>query len=427
MVSCMQAYQFDSMNQITKLIYTLLLPVVLLASCSPTATEQTRLPANGLWRGSLQLPNVEVPFLFEIRQLTPDSMQMLIYNAEERLLLDNLHWDGDSLVMPMHIFDADIRAKVQGATMKGIYRKYDTEDEYSIPFTAVHGDTARFKHSNQPTQFNLNGRWEVEFTEDGKTKPAIGDFKQQGNRLTGTFITPTGDQRYLEGAVEGNKLMLSAFDGSRIYLFTAQATDANTLTNGEFTSGLVAYSTWQAKRNPDVTLPDAYGLTSLNNKNKPFAFTFPDMEGRPVSLSDEKFKGKVVVVQVFGTWCPNCMDEVAFLVPWYEQNKSRGVEIIALSFEKKPDLDYARSRIEKVQKRYKPGYEFLFAGSMDPEHRNQALPQLSGILAFPTTIFIGKNGRVHKIHTGFSGPGTGTFYDEFVKEFNATINELLQE
>ncbi len=418
---------FSIMNQKFKLLSAFLLAVVLLASCNRSGSKQAQLPANGLWRGVLQLPSAQVPFHFEVNQESSDSLTILLYNAEERLLLDGIRMHGDSVIIPMHIFDADIRAKVNGTTMTGTYRKYDTGGEYSIPFSAKHGVDERFENVTNQAQFNLGGRWEVLFNENGKETPAIGDFTQQGNRLTGTFLTATGDYRYLEGVVDGDKLLLSAFDGSRIYLFKAQASNENTLVNGEHFSGLTGYSTWQATRNPNVTLADAYSLTTLKNSSEPFTFTFPDMQGKPVSLSDPAFAGKVVVVQIFGTWCPNCMDEVAFLAPWYEKNKHRGVEIIALSFEKKPELDYARSRIQKVQNRYNAGYQFLFAGSMEPELRNQALPQLSNVMSFPTTIFISKAGKVHKIHTGFSGPGTGVYYDEFVKDFNATIDELLNE
>jgi hypothetical protein len=52
---------------------------------------------------------------------------------------------------------------------------------------------------------------------------------------------------------------------------------------------------------------------------------------------------------------------------------------------------------------------------------------LNSVIAFPTTIFIGKDGKVKKIHTGFTGPSTGIYYYQFKEHFNETVNELLAE
>lgn len=154
---------------------------------------------------------------------------------------------------------------------------------------------------------------------------------------------------------------------------------------------------------------------------------FPDaFTGQAVSLNDAKYKGKSVIVTILGSWCPNCIDEASFLAPWYKANRKRGVEIIGLSFERKNDPVFAKSRIEALKKRFDIDYDLLFAGLADKKYASSVLPALSEVFSFPTTIFIDKTGKVSKIHTGYSGPATGKFYEEFVKEFNRDVDGLLQ-
>jgi thiol-disulfide isomerase/thioredoxin len=135
----------------------------------------------------------------------------------------------------------------------------------------------------------------------------------------------------------------------------------------------------------------------------------------------------VVILQLFGTWCPNCMDETRFLIPWYNQNAGRGVEIIGLAFERKDDFNYASTRVKRMDSKMNVPYDLVIAGTNDKEKAALKLPMLNKIASFPTTIFIGRDGKVKKIHTGFSGPGTGKYYKEYIKEFNETVNSLLKE
>ena len=156
-------------------------------------------------------------------------------------------------------------------------------------------------------------------------------------------------------------------------------------------------------------------------------FEFPDAEGRPLSLKDERFKDKVVVVQIMGSWCPNCMDETRFLAPWYKQNRERGVEVVGLSFERSARLEDAAPLMRRMAERYEVSYAILHAGSSDKATAARSLPMLNHIMSFPTTIFIDRKGRVRQIHTGFSGPSTGVYYDTYVEEFNRFMDKLLAE
>jgi len=272
----------------------------------------------------------------------------------------------------------------------------------------------------KPVQ-NFRGRWEVQFEgEDPEAKMAVGEFKQQGSHITGTFLTLTGDYRYLEGDVSGNRFFLSCFDGSHAFLFNAMLQPDGTLT-GNYYSGQHWHDTWTARRNENAKLVNGDSLTFLKAGFDQLSFTFPDADSILVSLSDKKFQNKIVIVQIMGTWCPNCMDETAFLAPYYKKNKNDGIEIIGLDFERTDDFKKVKQNLSRLKKRFDIEYTLLYAGSTDPELRSKKLPMLNRILAFPTTIFIDRNKNVRRIHTGFSGPATGEHYEKWKSDFEKTI------
>ena len=247
-------------------------------------------------------------------------------------------------------------------------------------------------------------------------------FEQHGSKLTGTFLTTTGDLRYFEGSVKGDEFFLSAFSGSNPSLIKGKVS-GNTLT-AEIINARGSQPV-EGTRNEQAALPDAYTLTKVK-EGVPFDFTFPDaFTGKPVSLKDPKYQGKAVVVTILGSWCPNCLDETSFLAPWYRANRDRGVEIIGLAFERKNDPAFAKTRLEALKKRFGVDYDILFAGIADKKFASSVLPALSEVLSFPTTIYINRKGEVTKIHTGYTGPATGQYYEAFVKEFNEDIDELL--
>jgi thiol-disulfide isomerase/thioredoxin len=168
-------------------------------------------------------------------------------------------------------------------------------------------------------------------------------------------------------------------------------------------------------------------LTYLKEGFDKISFSFPDMEHNRISPSDEKYEGKVLILQIFGTWCPNCMDETKFLTQWYNDNHDRGVEILGLAYERKDDFDYASARVKKMKEKLGVPYDFVIAGTNDKEKAAETLPMLNKVIAFPTTIFIGKDGKVKHIRTGFEGPGTGIYYERFKERFNQIMGDLLAE
>ncbi|MGB5318599.1 TlpA disulfide reductase family protein, partial [Eudoraea sp.] len=176
-------------------------------------------------------------------------------------------------------------------------------------------------------------------------------------------------------------------------------------------------------------LPDEASLTFMNEGYEEISFSFPDVNNKIVSLKDPQFKNKVILIQVMGTWCPNCLDETKFLTEYVHKNPFDDFEVVALAFEYAKTEESAINAINRLVERIGVNYPILLAqfGSSSKVKANEKLPMLNHVISYPTTIFIDKKGKVRKIHTGFNGPATGEKYEEFKKEFNSYIMELRSE
>ncbi|WP_128547911.1 peroxiredoxin family protein [Larkinella soli] len=394
-------------------------------SCASDSAPKVK---KGIWRATLKTKGGDLPFGLELVP-NADSTTWSVYvlNGKERLKFDTATFQGDSIRIPMSIFESEIRARVSSNTMQGIFQRRRTLQSYTfIPFEARFGERHRFTNTAEPPKTSFTGKWATTFRSESDTTQAVGIFRQQGGTVTGTFLTPTGDYRFLEGNAVGDSLLLSCFDGTHAYLFKAARRPDGTLQGG-FWSGVTGYETWQARFDPAAELPDATQLTYLKPGHKTLTFSFPDLSGKPVSLADERFRNKVVVVQLLGSWCPNCMDETNFLSPWYRKNKDRGVEIVGLAYEKSADLKESAPKLQRMIERYSIGYPVLLAGTNNKAEASKTLPMLNRVIGFPTTIVLDRKGNVRQIHTGFTGPGTGNYYDTFVEDFNRLIDKLLAE
>lgn len=409
------------MKSLIVLAFTL--PVLFLFSCGSKKTGKPDL--QGRWHAELDLTGDLLPFEIGFVQ-KGENWIMEAYHAEEVLTFDEVVIIGDSIRVTLGTFDSEIRAKItDNKLIEGVFTKNYAKN-YFVPFKAEKVEKSRFEVTEKPSA-DFSGKWKTEFVEeDGDTYPAVGIFTQNGDKITGTFLTKLGDYRYLEGNVSGNDFYLSTFDGNHLFLFSGQIQEDGSV-KGKFRSGPKVKETFRAVRDENFELPDAFSLNYLKEGYETFSFTFPDINGKMVSIEDEKFRDKVVLVQIFGTWCPNCVDETKFLAPWYEKNKDRGIEIIGLAFESKPEFEYASTRVKKTIDKLQANYTFLIAGVSDKEKASEALPALNEVLAFPTLMYIDKKGKVRKIHTGFTGPGTGDYYDRWVAEHEALVKELVEE
>ena len=278
--------------------------------------------------------------------------------------------------------------------------------------------------------YGAEGVYEMEFTEDdGATFVGKAILEANEKGIVGTIRTTTGDYRYLEGKVDNDTLRLSTFDGAHAFLFEAKFRGTDSLSNGTFYSGNHYTASFWAKRNSNYELPDPDSLTFLKPGFDRFNFDFPDAEGKSWSLDDPQFKDKVVVVQIMGTWCPNCLDESKYFAKYLSENPNSDVEFIALAFEYAKTEESAFAGVSRLKNRLKLPYPIALAqfGSSDKKLANEKLPMLNHVLSYPTTIILDKSGEVRKIHTGFNGPATGEKYTEFTQEFEAFLAELSAE
>ncbi len=382
----------------------------------------------GTWRGTLKnSAGLELPFNFEIKD-TAGRQQMTIINGKERFKVNEVSTRGDSVFIKMPLFDSEFKLKQEGNNLAGNWIKHVGERDAIIPFTATYGQNWRFFEHPETSAASVAGKWSAIFGEGEGRDTTVGVFQQSGSKVTGTFLTTTGDYRYLEGTVTSNQLFLSCFDGGHAFLFTADLVNSNTLANGQFYSGYSGKETWTAVKDDNAHLPDAYNLTALKPGYKKLDFSFPDLKGQKVSLNDPRFKNKVVIVEVMGSWCPNCMDQTAYLVNYYKKYHRRGVEVVDLAYERTTDFNKSKKALDQEVNHFNIPYPVLVTGYTSNKKETAAsLPALTHFMGFPTTIIIDKKGDIRKIYTGFSGPGTGNYYTEFVDGFERLTDELLAE
>ncbi len=403
------------MKTFLKLIFIALLCI----SCTPQAPNGL---ITGRYRGELTVKDGQIlPFIFEVNS----SQSVTFINGEEKILTTEISYQKDTVRMQLPVFEGYLLAKMTEDRLEG---HFVTEGKGRRQvFKAERSDDPRFIVSEKPL-VDVSGVWDVKFIEpEGETYPAMGVFEQKGANVTGTFRTNTGDYRFLEGAVKGSLLELSVFDGAHAYLFQASVKGDQMI--GVYYSGDHYKETFIALRNADFTLEDPETLTYLKEGYEQIDFTFPNSEGEMVSLADERFDNKVVILQLMGTWCPNCLDESKFLTSLYESYHSKGLEIVALTFEYVKTVEQANANMDRLKANLNIAYPLLLAqyGSTDKALAQEKLPMINKVWSYPTTIILDRNHRVRKIHTGYNGPATGQVYLDFVNEFTAFVETLLAE
>ncbi|MGS2726506.1 peroxiredoxin family protein [Psychroserpens sp. BH13MA-6] len=399
----------------------ILTALILCVSCNINRPDALK---EGVWRAELQLTETEIlPFNFEVTSRNA----LKIFNADEVIMVTDIRYNEDTITFRAPVFEGYIKAVVKDHRLEGSYIKESLDRV--VPFSAEYGIETRFDLENTSNAMDVSGAWETIFSPNSEsdTYMAKGIFQQEGTKVTGTFRTTTGDYRFLEGVMDGNIMKLSAFDGAHAFLFTAEVTDS-TMT-GMFYSGNHWKEPFEAKRNSDFELPDANDLTYLKEGYETLEFSFPDSNDQLVSLSDNRFKNKVVVVQIMGSWCPNCLDESRYYSEFYDTNAEKDIAFVALAFEYAKTKEKAFESIDRLQKDLGIQYPILLAqyGTSSKSKAQEKLPMLNHVLSYPTSIFIDKKGKVRKIHTGFNGPATGEKYQEFKEEFSSFIDQLLAE
>ncbi|MCP4974968.1 MAG: TlpA family protein disulfide reductase [Maribacter sp.] len=396
---------------------------VLFSSCGKS---KARILSEGIWLAELEvLDNEILPFNFELKKNDAGQLLIEILNAEEVISIEEVSINRDSILIKAPAFEGYITGTFTETSIQGEFIKESLDR--IVPFKATFGKEERFRAEFKP-QINVSGIWETEFSPNTENSYfAKGIFTQNENKVTGTFRTNTGDYRYLDGIIDGDRMKVSTFDGAHAFLFTAKVTDTSLI--GTFYSGNHFKKPFIAKRNESFELPDADSLTFLNPGYEKLAFSFPDTNGTMVSLDDPQFKNKAVIVQIMGTWCPNCLDEAKFFVNYLKDNPNLDVTVVALAFEYAKTKEKAFKSIDRLKSAIGVDYPILLAqfGTSNKKKAQEKLPMLNHVLSYPTTIFIDKNDKVRKIHTGFNGPATGAKYEVFKNEFDEFVKLLAGE
>jgi peroxiredoxin len=400
----------------------MLLAALALGGCQRDAAVKM-----GTYRAVLTLPGGDLPFGLELAKEGPKTVGYIV-NGQERLKLTEIKISGPHLEIRMPGYENVLTAEASGDVLQGevlLIKPHDKNQH--VPLHATLGESYRFFKTAPADARDLSGRWAATFVDDaGASENLIGEFSQSQGIVSGTFLTDNGDHRFLAGQVKDDEFALSTFDGAHAFLYKARIAPDGTLA-GDYWSGLAYHEKWTAKRDAAAKLPDAYALTGMRSGSKQFDFAFPDLDGKTVTSKDPKFQGKVLIVALAGSWCPNCHDEAAFLAPLYLDYRARGLEIVSLMFEHFGDFPRAAEATQRFRQHYGIEYTTLIAGISDKDEAAKKLPMLDRVYAFPTTIFIDRKGNVRKIHTGFSGPATGAHYEEFVNEVKSTLDQLLAE
>lgn len=349
---------------------------------------------------------------------------LTIVNGTENIELHNIQRSEDSVFIHFDVFNSEFRAQILSKKeIRGNWYNHERKGNYFLPFTAKFNHGPRYPEMER--LIDINGRWEVYFDYKAAPEKALGifEFPDETNKVTGTFLTETGDYRYLDGAVLKDSFYLSTFDGSHAFLFYAVL--RNDTLFGNFRSGKHYLTDWYAVKNPNFELANPDSLTYLINQD-PITFELNDYQGNAFKFPEDNKKNTVTILQIMGTWCPNCWDESIYLKGLKDKYQD-DLNIIAITFETPADEEGRRKKVASYRDNLNLDYTFLMGGSACKACASDLFPQLSEIISFPTMIILDKSGMVRKIHTGFSGPGTGIYYDEFVTHTNAFVDRLINE
>ena len=402
----------------------------LIVAVNPTFSQGIKALQPGHWRAEIAMNDrLFIPFFLDISK-NKNQILLEVVNADERIILRDISVKNDSVYAHFPEMDAQIVFQVseKGNELRGYWINFARKEPIKIPLNAYISteNIERISFSaagNSNANQNLTGKWDVTFNPKAKPRKAIGSFEVKNTKVTGTFLTETGDYRFLEGNMNGNEFALSSFNGSWAFYFTG--TISGDSIQGKYYSGVSFSTDWIASKNEQAKLREHEELTYVINDA---AFNFKELEelnGKPFSFPGKKYKDKVVIFQIMGTWCPNCIDEINYFKTLYANYNKQGLEIVALAYEVGEDKKAQIKKLKAFKKRTGIPYKVVLAGTSKTEVAARHFPMVNGVMSFPTTIFVDKKGKIQKIFTGFSGPATGNAYKEIKDEIQYEVEELL--
>lgn len=392
--------------------------------CSRPAPAQTSI--SGLWDAKIVANQLEIPFRFEIAQ-NGAQVQGFFFEGDRKIPSSSGSFANNRLELNYDYLDTTLDVTFVGDQFFGTYRVNRTGSQPLLirakRFMPAPADTASAPQ--------VAGNWEmrrvpqeIKTASDQQTWNLF--LRQSGAEVSGSILRVDGDTGFLIGRWQNGQLVLSHFAGQGPLLFEAKLNSGGTMAislNRSANYLAVRKSQARAKGVPDP--PDPTRYTNVKDPSVPFRFSFPDAQGKVVSNTDARFKDKVVLLAIGGSWCPNCQDEAPFLVDLYKEFHPQGLEIVGLMFEADDDPAPAWRHVQTFVKRFGIPYTMLLAGTVD--NIGQKLPELVNFGAYPTTIFLGRDGRVRSVHAGFASQATGQEYVRLKGEVRGLVQKLLTE
>jgi peroxiredoxin len=393
----------------------------------------------GTWRATVKNPSGHgVAFALKISTAAavsvgapPGAVSVSgeLVNGTDRLVSSGSWLDGQTLTLRYDFYDAVLTAKIDGDQLQGSFAR---QWEKQTLTRELHATRNVPEKSMGAGVVDLTGDWVLKVGEGAKQRLWRAAFRTTHGLASGTIIPVSGDWGSMNGGwTKEGALTLNRFDGINSRLLELSLQPDGTLSGfvdlGLFdpTRKVVAERMTEANRALVADLPDPNTHTRMRQPGEPFRFRFPDLDGKEVAWDDARFRGKVVIVSITGTWCPSCHEETPFLQNLYARLHKAGLEVVALAFEYTGDAERDRKQVRIFADRHGVTYPMLLAGST--EDAPEKLPQLENFGAYPTAIFIGRDGRVRRVHTGFEGKATGGRSVKLKAEIEALVRDLLAE
>jgi len=392
--------------------------VALLMGAPQRTAHAADLPPSGIWDAGIVVGGVLVPFRFELT-VSDDKASGAFFNGDDRIRSTTGSFRDSSLALRFAQYASSIQAKWSDGSLTGAYGR---AGQPAYAFQARPHTAAPAPSSKIPS---IAGQWEIA-VKSAKGEAAWRFFvRQSGPEVTASILRVDGDTGALSGSYQEGKFVLSHFSGARPLLLEVTPSADGSLSllqNGKTQYTALKTGQARAKRLPLPADPSRW--TSVKDPNQPLKFSGQDLVGKTVTESDARFKGKVVLVNVMGSWCPNCHDEAPFLEELYRTYKDRGLEIVALSFEDSEQLKNPE-RLRAFIAAYGIHYTVLLSG--EPSEVSAKLPQAVNLSTWPATFFVARSGLVQGAHAGFAGKATGAAHEQLKAELRATVETLLAQ
>ena len=399
----------------------LLTLVFVLALAAPALTRAQAPPQSlaGLWDAAVVVNGLEVPFRFEIAGAGA-SISGSFFNGDEKVTSTGGKFENESLTLNFDHYATQIEAGLVNGRLAGVYNRATG----FYPFYA--------KRFTPPAAFPnevpaIDGLWTIGSVNSNKGESAWRFIvRQSGAEVTAAILRVDGDTGALSGTYRNGKFIVSHFSGARpLVLELTPQKDGSLEIVRNRTDKMVAVKDAEAKLKGVAEPTDPSRHSSVKDPTEPFKFAFPDITGKIVTNKDERFRNKVIIIGIGGSWCPNCHDEAPFLSELYNKYRDKGLEIVELSFEEEAQKAKGFPRLLAFNKRYGVNYTVLLAG--DQADVQEKVPQIHNLNSFPTTIFIGRDGLVRSVHAGFAGAVSGVFHNSAKEEIAANVERLLAE